>query len=79
MIPKKNMYIFIKKDEEDEADKEFETISKIRKRILDTINRRRVPRGFLKLFIDIISNQIATEYSLFLMNNNHDQQFYEDL
>lgn len=60
-------------------DKEFEIIAKIRKKILDNINRHRFSKEMGKFFIDIISNQIATEYSLFLMSNEHDMSIFEAL
>ncbi|EAR85013.1 hypothetical protein TTHERM_00529650 (macronuclear) [Tetrahymena thermophila SB210] len=55
-----------------------ETLRKIRRDLLDNINLERRHRDLQPVYIDLTTNNISQYYSEYLVNNEHNQDFYEN-
>lgn len=57
---------------EPEFDYDHRLIKSIRKMLLDNLNRERIQKDLCPFYIDVMTNDIAQEYSLFLKGNPHE-------
>lgn len=54
-----------------------DTLRKIRIDLLENLNSERKQKGMPTFYIDLTTNNIAQYYSEYLINNDHNQDFYE--
>ncbi len=50
---------------------------KIRRDLLDNLNRERRDRGLNPFYLELMTDKIADYYAQFLLTNSHDQKVWE--
>jgi len=56
-----------------------ETLRKIRKELLNNLNKERKNKDNGPLYLELMTNKVAMDYAAFLNNNDHNPKFWENL